>query len=177
MGYTTEFAGKFLFDRPLTAEHLAVLKQFIELIWDRKVTEAMALAKPGIQAPENGYCQWAPTKNGDALEWDGNEKFYQYTEWLEFLLAAFLSPWGYIVNGDVTWQGEEVGDVGVLSVKNNVVTEKKANLAALGEAQEGWQCCGCGFFFRAQEVPVGCCVLCCKRNWQPVTATFQARTP
>lgn len=70
------------------------------------------------------WLQWVPTQDGTAIEWDGNEKFYCYTEWLVYLIHKVLAPNGYVLNGEVTWQGEETGDVGTLSVKDNRVFEK-----------------------------------------------------
>jgi hypothetical protein len=65
------------------------------------------------------WCQWVPTANRKGLEWDGGEKFYAYHEWLDYLLVHFLMPWGYRVDGVVTWQGEERSDRGALRVINN----------------------------------------------------------
>ena len=56
-----------------------------------------------------------------ALRWNGVEKFYDYAEWLDYLIAHFLAPWGYTLDGTVTWQGEELGDVGRLVVTRNDV--------------------------------------------------------
>ena len=84
------------------------------------------------------WCQWVPLQDGSPLKnytqeedseeeyegctsigWDGGEKFYYYTEWLEYLIEHFLQPWGYTLNGVVTWQGEENGDIGKIIVENN----------------------------------------------------------
>lgn len=65
------------------------------------------------------WCQWII--NGDVLEWDGGEKFYNYTEWLEYLIKHFFHPLGYVLNGTVTWQGEEEDDCGTIQVTDNVV--------------------------------------------------------
>lgn len=70
---------------------------------------------PGI------WCQWEPSDSGDALVWDGAEKFYAYQEWLVFLIEHFLKPWGYTVKGSVEWQGEDSDDTGTLFVANNLV--------------------------------------------------------
>jgi hypothetical protein len=67
------------------------------------------------------WCQWVPTKDDKGLEWDGNEKFYAYTEWLTYIVENFLKPWGYVLNGTVKWQGEDSSDKGRLVVENNVV--------------------------------------------------------
>jgi hypothetical protein len=55
------------------------------------------------------------------IEWDGGEKFYNYTEWLVYLINKILKPNGYVLNGVVQWQGEEVGDVGEIFVEDNKV--------------------------------------------------------
>lgn len=67
------------------------------------------------------WCQWAPSEDGTAIMWDGGEKFYAYVEWLEYLIANFLKPWGYSLNGRVRWSGEESDDTGVIRVTANVV--------------------------------------------------------
>ncbi len=67
------------------------------------------------------WCQWVPNEDGTAIEWDGGEKFYEYVEWLEYIISNFLDPWGYKLNGQVEWQGEDMGDRGVIRVKDNVV--------------------------------------------------------
>ncbi len=71
------------------------------------------------------WCQWVPTEDGTAIEWDGSEKFYRYTEWLEYLIEHFLKPWGYSLNGAVKWQGEEIDDRGIITVTDNVVTTEE----------------------------------------------------
>lgn len=68
------------------------------------------------------WCQWVPSDDGSAIKWDGGEKFYDYVEWLEYIIQHFLTPWGYTLNGDVQWQGEEPGDIGLIVVKDSVVT-------------------------------------------------------
>jgi hypothetical protein len=67
------------------------------------------------------WCQWAPNEEGTAIEWDGSEKFYRYVQWLEYLVAHFLGPWGYLLNGEVTWQGEDESDTGRIVVVENAI--------------------------------------------------------
>lgn len=75
----------------------------------------------------NLWCQWAPNGDGTAIEWDGTEKFYDYIKWLQFLIKHFIGPWGYALNGSVTWQGENPADRGIIEVQNNevIVTEEE----------------------------------------------------
>jgi hypothetical protein len=70
------------------------------------------------------WCQWIPTEDGTGIEWDGGEKFYNYVEWLEYLINNFLKPWGYALNGTVRWRGESFDDVGVIEVVNNEVSAR-----------------------------------------------------
>lgn len=66
------------------------------------------------------WCQWIVTED-DTLEWDGGEKFYEYVEWLEYLISNFFEPLGYILNGKVNFQGEDIDDFGIIQVKENSV--------------------------------------------------------
>lgn len=68
------------------------------------------------------WCQWVPTQDGTGIEWDGGEKFYEYTKWLQYLIKNFLSPWGYTINGKVSWKGENINDKGSIVVEDNSIT-------------------------------------------------------
>lgn len=84
-------------------------------------------------APPQGqpglWCKWGIDATGQYLGWNGAEKFYDYVEWLEYLIKHFLAPWGIIANGLIRWGGEERNDVGAIEVTNNVVRVIKDNLA------------------------------------------------
>ena len=71
------------------------------------------------------WCQWIIgtdlQSNGINLAWDGGEKFYCYEEWLDYLIDNFFEPLGYVLNGDIEWQGEESDDFGIIHVKDNFV--------------------------------------------------------
>lgn len=70
------------------------------------------------------WCGWVPSYDGSTIMWDGGEKFYYYIEWLEYIIEKFLKRWGYTLNGEVTYQGEDPSDFGMIVVKDNVVTRK-----------------------------------------------------
>lgn len=85
-------------------------------------------SQPGL------WCQWvvrAPeedenaTANQTILEWNGAEKFYDYIEWLEYLVERFFIPWGATLSGEIEWQGEERDDFGIIIVDDNKVTTKQ----------------------------------------------------
>jgi hypothetical protein len=70
------------------------------------------------------WCQWVPTKDGKGIEWNGAEKFYEYVEWLEYIIEHFLISWGYTLNGEVEWCGENRDDIGKIIVTDNEVSTK-----------------------------------------------------
>lgn len=84
----------------------------------------------GAQAPEGQpglWCQWVPNKQGTALQWDRGEKFYNYVEWLRYLVEHFLVPMGYQAKGIVTWRGEDREDRGALATFGGQVFEFRAS--------------------------------------------------
>lgn len=68
------------------------------------------------------WCQWVPSPDSAGIEWDGGEKFYNYIEWLAYIIDNFLAPSGHVVNGTVRWRGEEFDDVGMITVRDNEVS-------------------------------------------------------
>lgn len=68
------------------------------------------------------WCQWIADENGEFLKWDGSEKFYNYIEWLRYLIDHFFDEWGVKLNGEVEWIGEDSDqDRGKIVVKDNVI--------------------------------------------------------
>jgi hypothetical protein len=152
MGTTTTFEGTFTLDKPLTEAQREYLVAFSEIahyahgrldledLIEDHLREAVELpAGPGgaYVVSEEGdsrlghppgvpgaYCQWTPTEDGSGLEWDGGEKFYDWAEWLTYLVDNFLKPWGLVLNGRVAYQGEKAGDAGYLVCTNNMVEVK-----------------------------------------------------
>lgn len=74
------------------------------------------------------WCQWIPTESGDAIVWDGGEKFYSYIEWIKYIIQHFMIPWGIVINGEVEWEGEERDDLGIIIVENNEVIVKEGTV-------------------------------------------------
>jgi hypothetical protein len=118
MGYDTSFDGRFNLDRPLTPEHHAALKQLADdehAPGDGKPVRDVGGVRPTL------YCQWTPTRDGTGIVWDMGEKFYGWLEWLEYLIYHRLNPWGYVLNGEVCWRGDDMNDVGIIYVRDNRV--------------------------------------------------------
>lgn len=67
------------------------------------------------------WCQWIPS-GSLSIVWDDGEKFYEYERWIEYLVEHFLGPWGYRLNGEVTWTGEDPDDRGRMTMTDNKLT-------------------------------------------------------
>ena len=74
------------------------------------------------------WCQWVVSLDGKYLEWDGNEKFYDYIEWLDYLITHFFTPKNIFMNGSVMWRGDNFDDMGKITVEHNKITIKKLQL-------------------------------------------------
>ncbi|MDX6301759.1 MAG: hypothetical protein QOF53_2973, partial [Nocardioidaceae bacterium] len=54
--------------------------------FDRVAYNKTAPGQPGL------WCDWVPCWDGCCLAYNGNEKFYEPTTWLRYLIAHFLKP-------------------------------------------------------------------------------------
>jgi hypothetical protein len=85
------------------------------------------LCDDGFNAPPPDqpglHCDWVPNEEGTAIIWNGAEKFHSYNEWLGYLIVHFLQPWGYVLNGEMVFKGEDAIDQGTLSVADNVIKQ------------------------------------------------------
>jgi len=88
--------------------------------FSKRWAENQKRIKEGVCQP-GLWCQWVVSDDGENLEWDGEEKFYEYIAWLKYLINHFFSKWGLVLNGEVEWEGEDSQDRGKIVVKDNVV--------------------------------------------------------
>lgn len=107
MGYTTKFKGEIRIDPCPTDDMIELVNEIPNIRHDDK-------KYPGI------WCQWIINSN-KKLEWDGAEKFYNYVEWLEYLIENIFAPRGYKLDGRIRFQGERFLDTGIIYVKDNEV--------------------------------------------------------
>jgi hypothetical protein len=150
VGYTTEFSGRIEITPALNAEEINYLKKFAgtrrmdceqgPYYADRGGMAGQDYNDPLVKnynSPPEGqpglWCQWVPTEDGSAIEWDGGEKFYYAPEWMEYLIEHFVGadpqakavlPFlqAHKLNGEITAQGEDIHDRWLLIVADNVVT-------------------------------------------------------
>ena len=144
MGYTTEFRGQFNLNKPLDAD----TKTFLEKLATTRRMKRELPSEYGVegeffvdgkgsfgqdrdnsvldyntppQTQPSLWCQWTPTPDGTAIQWDGGEKFYCYLEWIEYIIDKILKHRGYSLTGEVQWRGEDWNDIGTIRITENEV--------------------------------------------------------
>lgn len=154
MGYTTEFEGRIKVTPPLSAAEVKYINAFAESRrMDREAgpyfvggtgefgqgndPDIRDRNRPDKSQPSL-WCQWVASDDGEYIEWDGGEKFYESLAWMKYIIDHFLgaspiaknadSKWlsehlqGHVCNGVIEAQGEEANDQWTLVVQNNKVT-------------------------------------------------------
>ncbi len=81
MGYTTDFIGSIKVEPPLNQAERNWIERFSNTRHDDR-----SLGQPGI------WCQWVSNDEGSAIVWNGHEKFYRSSAWMQFLIDTYLAP-------------------------------------------------------------------------------------
>jgi hypothetical protein len=121
MGYSTRFLGRFDFNKPIPLNIIESMKK-LEGVDTRDLS--------GTVYPGN-YCQWILTNDNKGVKWDGEEKFYQWEEWLNWLIRNFFLPNDIKLTGKVSFQGDDIEDAGFIEVfdGNRVVVTRVPTVA------------------------------------------------
>ena len=110
MGYNTEFVGSFKLNDTIDEETKRELKN-LELKHD----DYIETKKPGV------WCQWKYNETENLIEFDGGEKFYDYIEWLLYIINKIITPSHCMLNGKMVFSGDDYDDLGIIWVKSNIV--------------------------------------------------------
>jgi hypothetical protein len=142
MGYTTSFEGQVTVDPQLNPAEIAYLAEFADSRRHQRPdgpysTADCAYDYPGYNTPPEGqpslWCNWESTDDGTGIRWNGAEKFYSATAWMQYLIDHFLKPgaaaqgqpgfekftFDHTVTGLIKAQGDETGDTWELVVVDN----------------------------------------------------------
>lgn len=155
MGYTTEFSGRIEITPPLSLDEVSYLKKFAETRRMNRQQGPYYVDGEGYRGQDRDHgvidhnsppagqpslwCQWVPTEDGTALEWDGGEKFYGSIEWMVYLIDHFVGPRpraayqlpffkGHSLEGTIDAQGEDSSDRWRLIVRDSKVYEQQASV-------------------------------------------------
>jgi hypothetical protein len=146
MGYSTTFSGQITVEPPLSQEEIQYLNNFSEsrrmaceqgpYYVDRSRDFGDDPTVADFNTPPDGqpslWCDWVPTEDGRAIEWNGAEKFHDGDEWMQYLIDHFIGsapqaksllPFlqGHTLNGEIEAFGDYEDDRWLLIVKDNRV--------------------------------------------------------
>ena len=164
MGYTTEFWGEASVSPPLNAAEVEYLNKFAgtrrmrrhsgaytvednlpaldptdswgDYLGQRHTVDVIDYNNPP-QGQPGLWCQWEVDSDGAFIRWNGSEKFYHATEWMEYIICHFLRDGAYagesrdpqfadftfdhVVNGIIEAQGEDPDDRWRIEIFDNSV--------------------------------------------------------
>lgn len=157
MGYTTEFWGQVSVEPALSEKERLYLFKFSgtrRMLREKgeyycgtgyagqdKSPDIIDYNSPPPEQPSL-WCQWVPTENGSAIEWNEHEKFHDSADWMWYLIQNFIKPdpvakmrfpkrfaflKGHICNGKIEAQGEDPNDRWNLLVIDNEVSVEGAH--------------------------------------------------
>lgn len=159
MGYSTEFKGRIEINPPLNQAEIDYLTKFSHTRhMHRELGPFLVYDKPDIDpnneedvfncnTPPPGqpglWCDFEPTPDGTSLVWNGNEKTYEATRWIDYIITRFLMDgavvqgqddllhlfkdfqFNHVCNGELIAHGEDPDDKWKLFIKNNIVKKIK----------------------------------------------------
>ena len=115
MGYNTDWNGQLNLSRKLTDKE----QEEWDTIQNERHDSEYEYGNKNREYPSI-WCGFEV--NGDVFEWDTNEKTYMGQEWIRFFVNKVIE-WNkekeIIVEGEMEWRGENMGDNGKVKVKYN----------------------------------------------------------
>ena len=122
LGYSTYYNGEIAVFPTLTEADAAIVRAVVE--GERsKQTQAVFAAIAASPEPDlpwhTGLLKVSEDWNLFLPEEDQSRPGFGM--WLSLLIDHFLSARGYVLNGQVSWEGEDPDDRGILFVKDNVI--------------------------------------------------------
>lgn len=107
MGYNTKFDGVFKLNKPLDDD-----------LYDKLECLDGPFDESDMPSQWN---HWRVGDDGQSIHWDESEKFYGYIGWIRYINDNILRPAGYVLDGTVRFQGEDLEDGGrIVAESGNV---------------------------------------------------------
>jgi len=120
MGYCVYYSGEVEVTPSLTEDDARIIHAFVNLE-PTDETKPLFAAIAGSPEPDlPGYGSLLTvSEERDAILPEEGESRHGLRMWLKLLIEHFLGPRGYVLNGEVEWDGEDPEDRGRLFIKDN----------------------------------------------------------
>ena len=122
MSYCVYYRGSISIAPPLSEEHAAIVRAFSRKVHN-ELTEPIFTRIAASEEPDlPGYSALFDVSEDRAtILPEEDESDHGLRLWLVLLAQHFLGPLGYVLNGEVSWDADEIEDRGCIFVKDNVV--------------------------------------------------------
>jgi hypothetical protein len=130
MGYSVYYEGEIQISPELTKEHATVLEEGLA----KRSLALLGVIAEGGQSPFHA-CDWQLSDARLNIEGESRD---EQDQWLRLLILRFFQPNGYVLSGEVKWEGEEAGDTGVIHVDDNRVESVSDTITKAGPS---WRPC------------------------------------
>ena len=124
MPYSVYYRGEITIRPPLTEEHAAVVLAFSRKEYNdlTKPIFANIAATPGEDLP--AYMDvFDISEDRTTILPDEDESTHGLRLCLMLLVEHFFAPLGYLLNGEVSWDADDVNDRGSIFVKDNLIED------------------------------------------------------
>jgi hypothetical protein len=124
MSYSVYYRGEIKISPPLTEEHAAVVVAFSRKEYNdlTKAIFAKIAASPGEDLP--AYMDvFDISEDRTTILPEEDESGHGLRLCLVLLVEHFLAPHGYVLNGEVSWDADDVNDRGSIFVKDNLIED------------------------------------------------------
>ncbi len=124
MPYPVYYRGEITIIPPLTEEHAAA-------VLGSSRREHNELTEPifaNIAASDEADLPWATelfdiAENRSTILPEEGESRHGLRLWLVLLVEHYLAPLGYVLNGNVSWDTDDIDDRGSIFIKDNVIED------------------------------------------------------
>jgi hypothetical protein len=124
MSYSVYYRGEITISPPLSEEHAATVLAFAKKEYNHltKPLFARIAASPGPDLP--GYWDlFSISEDRTTILPDEDESTHGLRLCLALLVEHYLAPLGYVLNGEVSWDADDVNDRGCIFIKDNLIED------------------------------------------------------
>jgi hypothetical protein len=120
MGYSVYYSGEVEITPSLTEDDARTIRAFVNLEQTDETRPLFAAIAASSEPDLPGYASLLTvSEERDAILPEEGESRHGLRLWLKLLIEHFLDPRGYVLNGEVEWDGEDIEDRGRLFIKDN----------------------------------------------------------
>jgi len=122
VGYSVYYGGELRVSSSLTEQHAALVTALVnqEQTEETRAIFAAFAAQPERDLPFHAGLL-SVSEDGQLLVPEEDESRHGIGLWLRLLIDYVFVPLGYTLSGEITWEGEDRDDAGMIFVKENAL--------------------------------------------------------